>query len=58
MTHEEMQRKAKSLDTAGLIYTIKDCMEAEQAGRGFNPKCGEYLDMASYCGMELRRRQA
>ena len=46
------------MTTAELLYTVRDCQEAEAAMRGWNPvKEGFYSDQASTYGMELTRRQ-
>ncbi len=53
--------RAKTMTVAELLYTVKDCQEAEAANRGWNPvKEGYYSDQACTYGMELtaRRRQA
>lgn len=52
------EAQAKAMTTAGLLYTIKDCREAESAMCGHNPvKEGYYSDQASTFGMELNRRK-
>lgn len=51
------EAKAKSMTVAELLYTVKDCQQAEAAMRGWNPvKEGFYSDQASTYGMELTRR--
>lgn len=50
--------RAKTMTVAALLYTVKDCQQAEAAMRGWNPvKEGYYADQASTYGMELTRRQ-
>lgn len=39
-----------------LLYIIKDCLEAAEAGKDSNPKVGEYLDTMHYASMELKKR--
>lgn len=53
---DEMKRMAKR-STDSLHYIIKDCREAAEAGKGFNPKVGQYLDQIHYANMELRKRE-
>lgn len=51
--------RAKSMSTADLLYTIRDCQQAAEGMRGWNPiKEGFYMDQASTYGMELNRRKA
>lgn len=51
--------RAKGMTVAGLLYTVKDCYQAAQAMRGWNPvKEGFYMDQASTYGVELSRRRA
>lgn len=51
------EARAKSMTTAALFYTVKDCQRAAEAMRGFNPvREGFYSDQASTYGMELTRR--
>ncbi len=56
MNHAAYQRKARSMDVAALMFTIKDCQEAIAANPA-NPNNGYYADEICYCSMELRRRQ-
>tara|TARA_Y100000589_G_scaffold285229_1_gene284608 strand:- start:272 stop:514 length:243 start_codon:yes stop_codon:yes gene_type:complete len=52
------EAKAKTMTFRELVYTVRDCQEAEKAMRGWNPvKEGFYSDQASTFGMELTRRQ-
>ena len=52
------EAQAKTMTTACLLYTVKDCQKAEAAMRGWNPiKEGFYSDQASTFGMELTRRR-
>lgn len=52
------EAKAKTMTVAELLFTIKDCQEAEAAMRGWNPvKEGFYSDQACTYGMELTRRR-
>jgi hypothetical protein len=51
------EREAKRLDIESLRYVVKDCKEAAQAMRGWNPdREGYYLDQASTFGQELTKR--
>ena len=51
------EARAKTMTVAELLYTVKDCQQAEAAMRGWNPiKEGFYSDQASTYGMELARR--
>jgi hypothetical protein len=51
------EREAKRLSTDSLRYVVKDCQEAAQAMRGWNPdREGFYLDQASTFGQELTKR--
>lgn len=48
---------ARGLDSYSLRYIIKDCHQAAEAMRGWNPaREGYYMDQASTYGMELTRR--
>lgn len=52
------EAKAKTMTFRELVYTVRDCQEAEQAMRGWNPiKEGYYSDQACTYGMELTRRR-
>jgi hypothetical protein len=52
------ETRAKAMSAAELLFTVKDCQEAEAAMRGHNPvKEGFYSDQASTFGMELTRRR-
>lgn len=52
------EAQAKTMSISALIYTIKDCQQAEAAMRGWNPiKEGFYSDQACTYGMELSRRR-
>ena len=51
------EREAKKLSIDSLRYVVKDCQEAAQAMRGWNPEReGFYLDQASTFGQELTKR--
>lgn len=51
--------KAAAMTISELLYSAKDCREAEAAMRGWNPiKEGYYSDQAATYGDELRRRRA
>jgi len=48
---------AKTLDAYSLRYVIRDCQQAADAMKGWNPvREGYYLDQAATYGMELTRR--
>jgi hypothetical protein len=50
-------REAKKLSIDSLRYVVKDCQEAAQAMRGWNPEReGYYLDQAHTFGQELTKR--
>jgi len=52
------EAQAKEMTDAELLYTVRDCQQAEAAMRGWNPvKEGYYSDQASTFGMELTRRR-
>ena len=52
------QAKAKTMTVSELLYAAKDCREAEQAMRGWNPiREGYYSDQACTYGMELNSRK-
>lgn len=52
------EAQAKTMTVAQLLYTVRDCQQAEAAMRGWNPvKEGYYSDQASTYGMELTRRR-
>lgn len=52
------EARAKTMSVAELLYTVKDCQEAAEAMKGFNPdREGFYIDQACTYGMELTRRQ-
>jgi hypothetical protein len=52
------EAKAKTMTVAELLWTVKDCQQAEAAMRGWNPvKEGYYSDQACTYGMELTRRR-
>jgi hypothetical protein len=52
------EARAKTMTVAALLYTVRDCQQAEAAMRGWNPiKEGYYSDQASTYGMELTRRR-
>ena len=48
---------AKTLDSYSLRYVIRDCQQAAEGMKGWNPvREGYYLDQAATYGMELTRR--
>ena len=48
---------AKTLDAYSLKYVIRDCQQAAECMKGWNPvREGFYLDQMSTYGMELTRR--
>jgi len=48
---------AGTLDSYSLRYVIRDCQQAAEGMKGWNPaREGYYLDQASTYGMELTRR--
>jgi hypothetical protein len=52
------ETRAKTMTVAELLFTVRDCQQAEAAMRGWNPiKEGFYSDQASTYGMELTRRR-
>lgn len=52
------EARAKTMTMAGLAYTVRDCQQAAEAMRGWNPiKEGYYIDQACTYGMELTRRR-
>lgn len=52
------EARAKTMTDAELLYTVRDCQQAEAAMRGWNPiKEGYYSDQACTYGMELTRRR-
>lgn len=52
---EEARAREMSIDA--LLYTARDCREAEKAMRGWNPhQEGYYSDLASVYSMEYNRR--
>jgi hypothetical protein len=52
------EARAKTMSVAELLYTVRDCQQAEAAMRGWNPvKEGFYSDQACTYGMELTRRR-
>ena len=54
---EAWETKARTMTNAELLYAARDCREAEEAMRGWNPiREGYYSDQASTYGMELKRR--
>jgi len=53
------ESKARSMTDAELLYSARDCRQAEVAMRGWNPVAeGRYSDEAHTYGDELRRRRA
>tara|TARA_Y100001963_G_scaffold149628_1_gene229410 strand:+ start:437 stop:670 length:234 start_codon:yes stop_codon:yes gene_type:complete len=52
------REEAKSMTNSSLIWAIKDCRNAEQAMRGWNPiKEGFYSDQACTFSDELNKRR-
>lgn len=52
------EAQAKAMSIQALLYSVRDCQQAEAAMRGWNPiKEGFYSDQASTFGMELTRRR-
>ena len=52
------EAKARAMTDAELIYSARDCRQAEAAMRGWNPVAeGRYSDEAHTYGDELRRRR-
>lgn len=52
------EARAKSMSTACLAYTVRDCQQAAEAMRGWNPiREGYYIDQACTYGMEITRRR-
>jgi hypothetical protein len=56
INHAEYQRKVRKMETASLLYIIKDCQEAMRAMPD-NPKNGFYADEINYAASELHRRR-
>ena len=53
---EEM---ARNMTTAGLLYTIRDCRQAAESMRGWNPiREGFYMDQCGTYAQELARRRS
>ncbi len=51
------ENHAKTLDSYSLQYVIRDCHQAANAMKGWNPvREGFYVDQAATYGMELTRR--
>lgn len=54
---QKWERQARNLSTDSIHYVIKDCRQAEQAMRGWNPEReGYYSDQAATFAQELIRR--
>lgn len=52
------EARAKTMTVDELLFTVRDCQQAEAAMRGWNPiKEGYYIDQACTYGMELTRRR-
>lgn len=52
------ETRAKTMSTAALLFTIKDCQQAAKGMKGWNPdKEGFYIDQACTYGMEYTRRK-
>ena len=52
------EEKARSMTVAELLWSARDCRQAEAAMRGWNPIAeGRYSDEACTYGDELRRRR-
>lgn len=53
----QVEAKAKKMSVVELEYSVKDCCEARDASRGWNPENENYYqDEASVYSRELRRR--
>ena len=57
MNHRQYIKDCKRKTESELRYTIKDCQQAIEAGKDFNPTCGYYADEIHYCAAELKRRE-
>lgn len=52
------EAKAKTMTFSELSFTVKDCHQAAENMRGWNPdREGFYIDQACTFGMELTRRR-
>ena len=58
MNHSEYMRKTRTMSESSLRYVMEDARQAAEAGKGWNPNVGYYLDEVHYCAMELTRRKA
>ena len=56
---KEKEARVRAMSDEALAYSIKDCIEARDASKGWNPEneC-YYQDEASVYSMEQRRRAA
>ena len=54
--HSEYQATCKKRDLESLRYVLWDC-RAAMAANPDNPKCEQYADEVSYCGMEIHQRR-
>lgn len=54
--HSDTIARFKTLSIESLTYIRQDAAAAAEAGKGFNPKVGQYLDEVHYANMELKRR--
>jgi len=57
MNHSQYIKDAKKKAKSELEFIIKDCQNAIEAGKSFNPNCGYYMDEIHYCAAELKRRE-
>jgi len=55
--HSTTMKNFKTKTDDELEYIISDCEAAIEAGKNFNPKCGQYADEIHYANMELKKRQ-
>ncbi len=55
--HTETMKRFAGLSYDQLIFIRRDAREAADAGKGFNPKVGQYEDEVHYASMELHKRQ-
>ena len=57
MNHSEYMRKTRKMSESSLRHVMEDARQAAEAGKGWNPNVGYYLDEVHYCAMELKRRK-
>lgn len=54
----EKERRAREMSDEALLYSIRDCLKASEASKGWNPiNEGYYADEAFVYIDELKRRQ-